>query len=66
MASNTLDSPPGLTRRMPGAALHPMLRKAIGVARVLCPKDERFDDAGPDLAVLERLACGLRRMGGEG
>jgi hypothetical protein len=52
-----------LDHRVPGAALHPMLKKAVGVARVPYPKDERFADNPPDLEVLQRLASGLRNMG---
>lgn len=55
--------PPELDQRVPGAALHPML-KAIGVARVPAPNDELFADAGPPIEVLNRLAAGLRGMNG--
>jgi hypothetical protein len=53
-----------LEHRVPGAALHPMLEKAVGVARAPHPKDERFADNPPDLEVLQRLASGLRALRG--
>lgn len=53
-----------LDRRVRGASLHPML-KAVGVARVPYPRDDRFADTPPDLEVLQRLAAGLRSMGAE-
>jgi hypothetical protein len=37
--------------------------KAVGIARVSYPKDERFTDARPPIEVLDRLAAGLRNAG---
>jgi hypothetical protein len=49
---------PRLDRRVPGAALHPELAKAVGVAQVPARSP---DSVSPEL--LERLVSGLRRIG---
>jgi hypothetical protein len=54
-----------LATRIPGKALEEMFEelKAVGVARVP-DQDERFLDARPSLALLRRVASGLRAMNG--
>jgi hypothetical protein len=37
--------------------------KAVGIARVTYPADERFTEARPPIEVLDRLAAVLRNIG---
>lgn len=53
--------PPALDRRIPGASLHPQLRRAVGIARVRYPEDSG-SAAAQDVEVLARVLAALRAM----